>query len=523
MNRTTLSLCAMTGVLAAVAGLATLTAPEPQQPEHGAAPLASSERKPVERTVVTCPRPVVSDFAKTVYTSFTPGDEGGSAGGKPSGGRAALTPAATSTGGTDDSQGGDSTGNADDKGDKDSQGSKAPKPLIALTAPGKPATTQTDKPEVPALIGAADGPFAPGYTVQQTTEITAGEGRGLVGTACSAPSAEFWFAAGSTAEDRRDYVHLTNPDDIPAEVDIELYGPDGALDTPSGDGLTVPAGATVPVLVSTLTTEEHRDLVVHVVARSGRVGAAYEALDTKLGTDLVPPSADSAATVVLPGLPKDTANARLVLFAPGDEDADLAVHLATPTGSITPAGYETLRVKSGMTTAVDLADITKGEPGSLLLTPASEDQEVPVVAGIRVLRGKGVGQEMAFIPATPRIEQRASAAGSGPVTSTLLLTAPQKAAKVRIVSTAASGGGKAPEPETVEIKAGATLAVEPSKPSGKGVYGVSVEVLSGGPVHAARMLSRNAEGVPMFTIQPMPDDRSTVAVPASVQDLAVLH
>ena len=72
--------------------------------------------------------------------------------------------------------------------------------------------------------------------------------------------------------------------------------------------------------------------------RSGRVGAAVQAVDDKLGGDWLAASTDPAGSLVLPGIPKDATSVRLVAFAPGDADADLKVRLASPTGPITPAG-----------------------------------------------------------------------------------------------------------------------------------------------------------------------------------------
>lgn len=52
---------------------------------------------------------------------------------------------------------------------------------------------------------------------------------------------------------------------------------------------------------------------------------------------------------------------------------------------------------------------------------------------------------------------------------------------------------------------------------------MTVERLSGGPVHASRMLALPQGGVPMFTIQSLPDDRGVVAVPEAGQDLSLLN
>ena len=86
-----------------------------------------------------------------------------------------------------------------------------------------------------------------------------------------------------------------------------------------------------------------------------------------------------------------------------------------------------------------------------------------------------------------------------------------------------SEGGTAAT-KTVEVKAGTTVALAPPKPSGKGAFAVTVEPLSGaGQVYAARMLALPENGVQKFTVQPMPDDRGTVAVPDARADLAILN
>lgn len=270
----------------------------------------------MERSRLLCPQPSTSDLAETAYTSFTPVTQGTSDGGK-----AELQPATEES---PDSPSGKKTGK------------KASKPAVEPKAPGKPATGDSSGAEGPALVGTAEGRFAPGWTVQETTEVTAGTGRGLLGTACTAPDTEFWFAGASTADSRTDYVHLTNPDDSAAVVDIELYGKDGTLKSAVSDGITVQPHASEPILLSTLTGAPQTDLTVHVTVRSGRVGAAVQALDDRTGGDWLGASTDPAGSLVMPGIPKDATSVRLVAFAPGDQDADLKVRLASPSGLITP-------------------------------------------------------------------------------------------------------------------------------------------------------------------------------------------
>jgi hypothetical protein len=146
-----------------------------------------------------------------------------------------------------------------------------------------------------------------------------------------------------------------------------------------------------------------------------------------------------------------------------------------------------------------------------------------VVAAARVIRGKGSAQESAFVPATRAVDSRASAAGNPAKGTILSLTAPGESAKVKVTASAGSEGGS-PVSRTYTLKAGTTQNVEVPVPSGlKGSYALTVEPLSGGPVHAARTLTTDLDGVPAFTIQTLPDDQGTVSVPETEQDLAVLQ
>ncbi|MFI9247560.1 DUF5719 family protein [Streptomyces sp. NPDC053086] len=506
MNRTTLSLIAGTTALAAVTAFAALDSPS----ASGAAPEAAAQL-PVERTGLLCPAPSMSDVADTSYTSFTPVTKGAASDGKArlqaAGEQSANDPADTQK----------------DKGGKGGKGTgkKGDQPVLTPKAPGTPVTGDTSGAEAPALIGTADGRFAPGWTLQETTEVAVGTGRGLQGVNCTGADTEFWFPGAGTAAGRTDYVHLTNPDDSAAVVDIELYGKDGAIKSPLGENLTVKPHASDAILLSTLTDERQSDLTVHVSVRSGRVGAAVQALDDKAGGDWLAAAADPAGSLVLPGIPKDATDVRLIAFTHGDDDADLKIRLASPDGLITPAGNETLHVKSGLTTALDLGDVTRGEAGSLVLTPT--EQAVPVVAALQVVRGKGDKKETAFIPATAAVGTRATSADNSAKGTTLALTAPGGTATVKVTASAGSEGGS-PVTKTYTVKSGTTQNVDAPVPAGlKGTYALTVEPVSGGPVYASRTLAATEGGVPAFTIQTLPNDHGMVAVPETREDLSILQ
>ncbi|MEO3979007.1 DUF5719 family protein [Streptomyces sp. CAU 1734] len=505
MKRTTISLLATATALAAITGFASLTAPG----DGTAAGPAAAARLPVERSSLLCPAPSGSETAETRYTSFTPKGTAGRGGGTGRG-TAELRPSA-----------GAPAGESTDVMRPDAK-VPAAKPLLTLKEPGTPGAAEESGAKTPALVGTATGRLAPGWTAQQTTTVTAGSARGVLGLSCTAPDTEFWIPGASTAEGRQDYVHLTNPDDSPAVVDLELYGKDGELQTTLTEGIPLRPGAGLPIMLSTLTAEIAPDVTVHVSTRAGRVGAAVHAAEDKAGSDWISGAADPAPAQVLPGIPADATSVRLIVFAPGRNDADLKIELAGPTGRIVPAGGETLHVKSGMTAGLELGDVTKGEAGSLILTPESADRATPVVAALRVARGKGEKQEIAFIPATAPVGERASVSDNREAGTTLSLTAPTTAARVRVTASAGTEGGE-PAVKSYTVKAGTTLAVTPPVPAGlKGSYALTVETESGGPVHAARTLELPERKIPMFTVQTLPDDRGTVSVPRAGQDLSVL-
>lgn len=530
MNRSTLSLVAAAVALAAVTGFAAVTAPGG---DSGKADAKGPARLPVERSSLLCPAPSLSELAETTYTAYTPKGSGEGSGGKAAPpGTAVLKPAVTPL--TDDTtakptdkgdKGDGKSGKGDKKGKKDKPSEKPDpnKAVVTLKEPGKPASATASGSDAPALTGSADGLLAPGWAAQQTTVVSGGDTRAVLGTRCTEPDTDFWFPGASTAKTRLDYVHLTNPDDSAAVVDIELFGKDGPVKSEAGEGITVPAKSSVPVLLSTLTTAAADDLTVHVTTRSGRVGAVIQASDAKAGADWLPASADPAASQVLPGIPADATDVRLVVHAKGTDDADLKVRLAGGAGSFTPAGLDTVHVKSGMTASFDLKNVTRGEAGSLFLTPTSDGGKTPIVAALRVVRGTGDKQETAYIPATAPVGDRSTAADNRAKGSTLALTAPTAAATVKVTASPGTEGGE-PQTKTYTVKAGTTLAVEPPVPAGlKGSYALTVETQPGsGPVYASRTLALPQDGIPMFTVQTLPDDKGTVAVPAAKQDLSVL-
>ncbi|MBV6702439.1 hypothetical protein KV557_35975 [Kitasatospora aureofaciens] len=526
-SRTTQSLLAAAAVLAVVFGIAEARPPAaPATGDQGAAATTAQ----VERTAAVCPQPLQGLTGSTSLTAYTPPGTGGATGGAgwlsdavapatpptaaPSA-SATPTPTAPAT----PAPTGSAAPAAPDKGGAPADA------RLTLTKPGTPATAPAANGDTAPGAGAtATGALAPGFTVTQTTVVTEQRGLGLSGLTCTPAGTSFWFAGASTAGDRVDYLSLVNTESSAAVVDIKLYGDKGLIDNDAANGITVAPGSSQSVLLSTLTKGAVTDLAVHVVARSGRVGAALHAADGNKGADWVPASIEPAPTQVLPGLPADTSSARLVVWAPPEDDADLKIQLSGKNGWFTPAGNESIHVKAGMVAAVDLGKVTRDEVAGLRLSPSDDKHATAIVAGLRVDRAGPNGKtDAAWLTGSAPVGARATVADNRAGASTLFLTSTGDAASVRVTASAGAGGGT-PVSKDVQVPAGGTVSLPAPEPGGlNGSFALTVETVSGGPVVAARMLAIPTKDVPMFTVQALRDDHSSVKVPQAAQDPGVVQ
>ncbi|MFJ6134294.1 DUF5719 family protein [Kitasatospora sp. NPDC092286] len=515
-TKTTQSFLAAAAVLAVVFGVAELRPPAaPAKADQG----GTASTAQVERTAVVCPQPLQGLTGSTTLTAYTPPGTGAATGGAGWAADAAA-PATAPTAAPSAAPTTAATPAPAASGGPDKGGAPADARLN-LAKPGTPvAAPAANGDTAPGAGAVATGAFAPGFTVTQTTTVTEQRGLGLSGITCTPAGTGFWFAGASTAGDRTDYVSLVNTESTAAVVDIKLYGDKGLIDNDAANGITVAPGSSQSVLLPTISKGAVTDLAVHVVARSGRIGAALHAADGGKGADWIPASADPAPTQVLPGLPADTAAARLIVWAPPEDDADLKIELSGKNGWFTPASNESIHVKAGMVAAVDLGKITRDEVAGLRLSPSDDKHPTPVVAGLRIDRtGQNGKSDAAWLTGTVPVGARATVADNrGGGASTLFLTSTGDAATVRVTASAGTGGGT-PATKDVEVPPGGTVALPAPEPGGlNGGFALTVETVSGGPVVAARMLAIPTKDVPMFTVQALRDDRSSVKVPQAAQD-----
>ncbi|GAA2752599.1 MULTISPECIES: DUF5719 family protein [Kitasatospora] len=516
-SRTGQSLLAGAAVLALVFGVAELRSPVTKAATgHGSGATTTQ----VERTSLVCQPPTQGLIGSTTYTMFTPG------GASATDGTAVLNDVTPQSVAAAQAPAAQAAPQPSGSGAPASGAPAAPQAAdarLTATKPGVPAAGPAANGEAaPGAFAVAAGAYAPGFTITQTTSSEQA-GPALSGVDCMPSGTNFWFAgAGTGTSDRVDYVTLVNADPVPAVVDVRMYGDKGLIDNELATGIAVAPGSAQSIRLPGLTKGPVNDLAINVVARSGRVGAGVHALDGPRGADWLQPSADPAPSVTIPGVPADTASARLVVAAPGEDDADLKIQVSGKNGWITPAGHETIHVKAGMVEAVDLGPFTHGESSAVKLTPSDPAHPSPVVAGLRVDRTNKGKSDAAWLSGAAPIGARASIADNRAGQSVLLLTAVDGEAKVKVSASAGSGGGT-PVVKEVPVPAGATVQVDGIEPAGlNGPYGITVETESGGPVTAARILTIPVKDVPAFTVQELRDDHSTVRIPATADDPGVV-
>ncbi|GLW59265.1 DUF5719 family protein [Kitasatospora phosalacinea] len=535
-SRTGQSLLAGVAVLGLVFGVAELRSPATTAADTGGGRTTAQ----VERTALVCPPPMQGVTGSTSLTLFSPEGGTGSTGtGLIANANAAnviaaqnpVQPAADPTASAAPSgaaPSGQPAGAPSGQPSGAPAAGQSPAPvvdaLISLAKPGVPATGPANNSDTaPGTFAAATGNLAPGFTATQVTTSENG-GTSLSGADCVPSGTSFWFAGASTGPHRVDYVTLVNADTLPAVVDLKMYGAKGLIDNELATGIAVAPGQSQTLLLSSLTKGPVDDLALHVVTRSGRIGAGVHAIDTGKGTDWLEPSADPAPSVTVPGIPDDVTTAHLVVATDSADDADLKVQLSGKNGWFTPAGKESIHVKAGMTAVLDFQFTAETREGAsaIRLTPTSPDHPTPVVAGLRVDRENKGKTEATWLSGGSPVGARASVADNRAGQTKLLLTAVDADAKVKVTSSAGANGGT-PGSKDVDVPVGTTVTVEGIDPAGaNGPYALTVQTVSGGPVLAARQLSAVTKDVPTFTTQQFRDDHATVEVPRVAADPGVV-
>lgn len=459
-----------------------------------------------------------------------------------------------------------------------------PGPAATAAAPaGPPATVPAATPPAGADAGPAvrvvgaqprgrgawrldvrRGGSVPVVAATQWTLATSGDMRGLATTACAPAATDTWLLGGGTQPGHRLRLLLANPGASPSVVDVTLLGPQGVVQAPAGNDITVGPGAQKALYLDALAPGLAA-LAVHVEARSGRVAATlHDSLLRGLvpgGADDVPPAAPPSRHQVVPGLaigapvpgaggpggaasePATAPGAVAVrVAAPGGSEAVVRVHLLGPDGEVNlpEGGVATVPPR----TVVDLP--VTGVPAGTYA--AVVDADAPVVASALIGRSRAGSQAAgapAAAPGTAPPAELAWAAGARALQATTAIALPAASAPVRSpgarpgavppvtarVALAAPGSagrvvlaevgedGSPGTPRAVDIPAGHSVGVDLDADS----VGVLLRADSGaGPVAGALVLTSQDASGELISVQTLrPGAKNTGRAPSAVQDLRV--
>ncbi|MCU1593969.1 MAG: hypothetical protein JWO12_1361, partial [Frankiales bacterium] len=402
---------------------------------------------------------------------------------------------------------------------------------VPLTAPGQVAIGLGTTLNGDALVLGATGSFSAGLEAEQVTRGERGRDRGLAGLRCDAPRQEAWFVGGNTSVGDLTTLVLVNVDDTPATVDVTVYSSAGPAEQPGlGEGITINPHSRTIVNLDTLAPDR-KLLAVHVDSRRGRVAAAMRtsslAGKVALGVDWIPQSVPPAASVLVPGIPQlSDGGSRVVLITnPGVDDTQVSVQVTTSDGQFVPTGMDAITIPAGSTGFVKLNDVAKGS--ALAVRVTSKD-------GSPILAGGFVGDVNTDAPAHEFAYTAGSLPLSGPALltdlvinrpteSTLVLTAPEQAATIKLTLIRVLGTGYSlPKLKDVRVPAGRTVTVKLSSfyRSGANVK-IALEVtpvIGSGPVYAARYLAEHGAHGPLTTLLDLQGPATAIARPQVNED-----
>ncbi|WP_159502505.1 DUF5719 family protein [Microbacterium sp. 18062] len=259
----------------------------------------------------------------------------------------------------------------------------------------------------PALIAEPDGDRLTDAVAAGSASIEADDLRGFAASACRPPLIESWLVGGSTTTGSADLVLLANPSDVPATVQLTLYGATGVSVPPGGADLRVDAHSQRVVPLAGLGTDEEAP-VVRVTASGAPVAATLQSSITRT---LLPGGVDQTGAIV---------GAETTHVIPGIQVLQSAVD-AAPTGSTTllrlvsagadttvtvtvvdADGDEVLRqeapLQADLPTEVDLAGLAAGQ------YTATVQSERPVVAAVWQTTGFGEDADFAWYTPAPELD-----------------------------------------------------------------------------------------------------------------------
>jgi hypothetical protein len=347
-------------------------------------------------------------------------------------------------------------------------------------------------------------------TMAQAIEAEVASSSGLARLRCGEPGSDIWFVGpGQQNGAAQIQLELMNIDSLAATVDISMITDAGPVQAGNETGITVPPHETVTESLSPAAGNSSV-VAIEVHTSSGRVAADVSEGGSAHGstTSWLPSAAEPSTQLVIPGVPPSS-HAELFLAVPGTADAKVNVLAITPQGQYRPFGSQSVDLPGQSASSMALTPLG-GSAAAIEITA-----NVPVTATVLV-PGSGVG---AFTTAPGPISEQAVVAGNisgSGFTASIVLSAPAGPARVRLTEISAPAGSAGSRAsQVISVRAGRTLMVPVTAPSGakRGVaFAVVITPLPGaGPLYAARVETQGQNTV--VSIIPAASALTTISLP----------
>jgi hypothetical protein len=379
--------------------------------------------------------------------------------------------------------------------------------------PGSSASVTT-LPGQGGVQVSATGALAQGLDVEQTGPD------GLVTAQCSAPGTDFWFVGPGQKSASTIELYLTNIGNEPADAQVEAVT-DLSTGAPvlgnADNGITVPPDGMVEQSLSDLV-QGSNVVALNVTTTVGQVVAAVR--ESQSGGDdgsWLPVAQPPADHLTIPGLPS-SGPPELYIAVPGTAAADVKLAAITQKGTYQPTGGTGIDLLGGSASIIPLPSLG-GVAGAVSITSTA-----PVVAGMLVSGGPAGSPGVMAVGSGPVLEQSvlaANPAGSAG-TTWLVLSAPGKAAKVRISTATATtpSSGRGGQVVDISPRSSAVVSVAPPASSGASQFTVVVTPLPGsGPVYGG---SLSDVGGTWQSILALPSSYTWIPVPGVSESLAAI-
>ncbi|WP_309065081.1 DUF5719 family protein [Microbacterium sp.] len=250
------------------------------------------------------------------------------------------------------------------------------------------------------LTGVVQGRTAPQFAAVESVTLDDEDLRGLAAAPCREPSTRSWLVGGDVSTGASDVIVLSNPGDVPATVQLDVYGEARAAST-----VIVPAKTQMGVpLASVASGQQHP--VVEVNAEGAPVRAT---LQSGLVRTLEPVGIDIQDGVGGAQNSHTLVGVQVAPITEGDDATGAVVRLLAPEADT----EATVRVRAvGTTSVLDeyTVPLVTGTPVEIALTGLSDgaydvqvDAAAPVVAAARQMVRSGAVADFAWMTPAPQI------------------------------------------------------------------------------------------------------------------------